>query len=43
VRHPNQGGLWQRYRRSTVALWIALIAIKVVLLAQRSEKLCYLG
>jgi hypothetical protein len=31
--YPNQGELWQRYRPSTVALWIALIAAKVVLLA----------
>jgi hypothetical protein len=34
--YPNQGELWQRYRRSTVTLWIVLIAIKVVLLAVAS-------
>ncbi len=31
--YPNQGELWQRYRRSTVALWIALITTKLVLVA----------
>lgn len=31
--YPNQGELWQRYRGSTVALWIALIVTKVVILA----------
>jgi hypothetical protein len=30
--YPQQGELWQRYRRSTVALWIALIGIKLILL-----------
>ncbi len=29
--YPQQGALWQRYRPSTVALWIALIASKLVL------------
>jgi len=28
--YPQQGELWQRYRRNTVALWIALIATKLV-------------
>jgi hypothetical protein len=31
--YPQQGELWQRYRGSTVGLWIALIGTKVVLLA----------
>lgn len=31
--YSNQGELWQRYRRSTVGLWVALIAAKIVLLA----------
>jgi hypothetical protein len=35
--YANQGELWQRYRRSTVALWIALIATKIVLLAIASS------
>jgi hypothetical protein len=30
--YPQQGELWQRYRRSTVALWIALIAAKLILI-----------
>jgi hypothetical protein len=34
--YSSQGELWQRYRRSTVALWIVLILIKVVLLAVAS-------
>lgn len=34
--YPAQGELWQRYRRSTVALWIALIVIKVILLGVAS-------
>jgi hypothetical protein len=29
--YPKDGQLWQRYRRSTVMLWIALIAAKIVL------------
>ena len=29
--YPQQGELWQRYRRNTVGLWIALIATKLVL------------
>jgi peptidoglycan/LPS O-acetylase OafA/YrhL len=31
--YPKQGELWQRYRKSTVALWIALIAAKLILIA----------
>lgn len=31
--YPNQGELWQRYRLTTVALWVALIVAKVVLIA----------
>jgi hypothetical protein len=31
--YPNGGELWQRYRLVTVALWIALIAAKLVLAA----------
>lgn len=31
VLYPNRGELWQRYSRSTVALWIALIAVKLAL------------
>jgi hypothetical protein len=30
--YPQQGELWQRYRRSTCALWIALIAAKLILI-----------
>lgn len=30
--YNNQGELWQRYRLSTVGLWIALIATKIVLM-----------
>jgi hypothetical protein len=30
--YPQQGELWQRYRRATVGLWIALIAIKLILM-----------
>jgi hypothetical protein len=29
--YPYHGELWQRYRRNTVALWILLIAFKIVL------------
>jgi hypothetical protein len=29
--YPQQGELWQRYRASTVGLWIALIATKLIL------------
>jgi hypothetical protein len=29
--YPQQGELWQRYRPNTVALWIALIATKLVI------------
>jgi hypothetical protein len=29
--YPKDGELWQRYRSSTVVLWIALIAAKIVL------------
>jgi hypothetical protein len=29
--YPQQGELWQRYRRNTVALWIVLVATKLVL------------
>jgi hypothetical protein len=29
--YPNQGELWQRYRRSTVGLWVALIATKLII------------
>lgn len=29
--YPTDGELWQRYRRSTVALWIALIVARIVL------------
>jgi hypothetical protein len=35
--YPNQGELWQRYSKSTVGLWIALIAAKIVLLAIASS------
>jgi hypothetical protein len=35
--YSNQGELWQRYRKSTVGLWIALIAAKVILLAVASS------
>jgi hypothetical protein len=31
--YTNQGEIWQRYRKSTVGLWLALIAAKVALLA----------
>lgn len=34
--YPSQGELWQRYRPSTVALWVALIVIKVTLVAVAS-------
>ncbi|HTV12573.1 MAG TPA: hypothetical protein VME20_12015 [Acidimicrobiales bacterium] len=34
--YPNQGELWQRYCRSTVGLWVALIVTKVFLLAAAS-------
>jgi hypothetical protein len=30
--YPQQGELWQRYRRITVGLWITLIATKLVVL-----------
>jgi hypothetical protein len=31
--YPEAGELWQRYRRSTVGLWIVLIASKLVVMA----------
>jgi hypothetical protein len=31
--YSKQGELWQRYRKSTVGLWVALIVAKVILLA----------
>jgi hypothetical protein len=30
--YPRDGELWQRYRPVTVVLWVALIAVKIVLL-----------
>jgi hypothetical protein len=30
--YPQQGELWQRYRRTTVVLWIALIAARIVVI-----------
>jgi hypothetical protein len=30
--YPQQGELWQRYRRTTVGLWIVLIAIRLTLI-----------
>src|ERR1700722_2536320 len=30
--YPSNGELWQRYRPSTVVLWVALIVVKIVLL-----------
>lgn len=35
--YAQQGALWQRYRRSTVGLWIALIVAKLALLALASS------
>ncbi|MEO6958127.1 MAG: hypothetical protein ABI137_15400 [Antricoccus sp.] len=34
--YPQQDALWQRYRRSTVALWVVLITLKIVLAAVAS-------
>jgi hypothetical protein len=34
--YPQQGELWQRYRSSTVGLWIAIILIRVVLVGVAS-------
>jgi hypothetical protein len=31
--YPQQGELWQRYRRATVGLWIVLIAIRLTMIA----------
>lgn len=35
--YPQQGALWQRYRPGTVALWITLITVKLILAAVASS------